>query len=30
MLQAEGEPLARQIHNLCNKAWNEGTIPEDW
>ncbi|CAF1042091.1 unnamed protein product [Rotaria sordida] len=30
MLQAGGEPLARQIHNLCNKAWNEGIIPEEW
>lgn len=30
MLQAAYEKLARQIHNLCNKAWNEGTIPEDW
>lgn len=30
MLQAGGEQLTRQIHNLCNKAWHEGTIPEEW
>ncbi|CAM4979652.1 unnamed protein product [Rotaria socialis] len=30
MLQAGGEPLSRQIHTLCNKAWHEGTIPEEW
>ena len=30
MLKAGGEPLARQIHELCNKAWHEGTIPEEW
>ena len=30
MLQAGGEQLARQIHQLCNKAWHEGTIPEEW
>ena len=30
MLQAGGEQLARQIHTLCNKAWEEGTIPEEW
>ena len=30
MLQAGGEQLARQIHKLCNKAWHEGTIPEEW
>jgi hypothetical protein len=30
LLKAGGEPLARQIHALCNKAWHEGTIPEDW
>ncbi|CAF1667422.1 unnamed protein product, partial [Adineta ricciae] len=30
MLQAGGEPLARQIYQLCNKAWHEGTIPEEW
>ena len=30
LIQTGGEPLARQIHNLCNKAWNEGTIPEEW
>jgi hypothetical protein len=29
MLQAGGEPLSRQIHKLCNKAWHEGTIPEE-
>ena len=30
MLQAGGESLARQIHNLCNKAWHGGIISEDW
>ena len=30
MLQAGGEQLARQIHKLCNKAWQDGTIPEEW
>ena len=30
MLQAGGEPLSRQIHKLCNKAWHEGMIPEEW
>ena len=30
MLQAEREQLVRQMHKLCNKAWNEGTIPEEW
>ena len=29
-LQAGGEQLARQMHKLCNKAWEEGTIPEQW
>ena len=30
MIQASGEQLVRQIHPLCNKAWNESTIPEEW
>ena len=30
MLQAGGEQLARQMHKLCNKAWQESTIPEEW
>ena len=30
MLQAGGEKLAREIHKLCNKAWQEGTIPKKW
>ena len=30
MIQAGGEQLIRQIHLLCNKAWNESTIPEEW
>ncbi|CAF1471713.1 unnamed protein product [Adineta ricciae] len=30
MLQAGGEPLAREIYQLCNKAWHKGTIPEEW
>ncbi|CAF3150118.1 unnamed protein product, partial [Rotaria socialis] len=29
-LQAGGEALARQIHELCNRAWYEGTILEEW
>ena len=29
-LQAGGEQLAHAIHKLCNKAWNEGIIPEGW
>jgi hypothetical protein len=30
LLQAGGEQLARQMHELCNKAWEEGTIPDEW
>ncbi|CAF1426913.1 unnamed protein product [Adineta ricciae] len=30
VLQAGGDQLARQIRKLCNKAWREGTIPEEW
>ena len=30
MLQAGGKKLAREIHKLCNKAWQEGTIPKEW
>ena len=30
MIQAGEEQLVRQIHWLCNKAWSEGTIPEEW
>ena len=30
MIQAGEEQLVRQIHLLCNKAWNESTIPEEW
>ena len=30
MIQAGGVQLVRQIHLLCNKAWNESTIPEEW
>ena len=30
MIQTGGEQLVRQIHLLCNKAWNESTIPEEW
>ncbi|CAF1648966.1 unnamed protein product, partial [Rotaria magnacalcarata] len=29
MLQAGGEQLVREIHKLCNKAWQESTIPDD-
>ena len=30
LLQAGGEQLTSQMHTLCNEAWQEGTIPEDW
>ncbi|CAF2099719.1 unnamed protein product [Rotaria magnacalcarata] len=30
MPQAEGEQLAHKIHELCNRAWKEETIPEQW
>ncbi|CAF3334890.1 unnamed protein product [Rotaria socialis] len=30
MLQTGCEALARQIHELSNRAWYEGTIPEEW
>ena len=30
MIQAGGEQLVRQIHQLCNKVWSETTIPEEW
>ena len=30
LLQAGGEQLARQMHKLCNKAWEEGTVPDAW
>jgi hypothetical protein len=30
MLQAGGEQLARHMHKLWNKAWDEGTISEEW
>ena len=30
MLQAGGESLKRRIHELCDRAWKEGTIPEEW
>ena len=30
MIQARGEQLIRQKHLLCNKVWNECTIPEEW
>ena len=30
MIQADGQQLVRQIHQLYNKAWSEGTIPEEW
>ncbi|CAF1471728.1 unnamed protein product [Adineta ricciae] len=30
MLQAGEEPLAREIYRLCNKAWHECAIPEEW
>ena len=30
MIQAGGEQLVRQIHQLCNKAWSKSTVPEEW
>ena len=30
LLEAGGEQLARQMHRLCNKAWEEGKIPDEW
>ncbi|CAF3566017.1 unnamed protein product [Rotaria socialis] len=30
MLQTGCEALARQIHELYNRAWYEGTILEEW
>ena len=30
LLQAGGEQLARQMLKLCNKAWEEGTISDEW
>ena len=25
-----GKQLTREIHKLCNKVWQESTIPKDW
>jgi hypothetical protein len=30
MLQAGGEKLKHKIYELCNRAWDEETIPEHW
>lgn len=30
MLQAGGKALIHKIHELCNRAWNDETIPEQW
>ncbi|CAF4955483.1 unnamed protein product [Rotaria socialis] len=30
MIQAGDEQLVHEIHKLCNKAWHERAIPEDW
>ena len=30
MIQARGDQLVRQIHQLCNKARSENTISEEW
>ncbi|CAF1924031.1 unnamed protein product [Rotaria magnacalcarata] len=30
MIQAGCEQLTHEIHSLCNKAWHEGVIPEEW
>ncbi|CAF4369485.1 unnamed protein product [Rotaria magnacalcarata] len=30
ILQAGGEQLEREIRKLFNKAWQEGTIPDEW
>ena len=29
MSQGRGKHLTREIHNLCNKAWQEGTIQKE-
>ena len=28
--QAGGIRLAKEIHKICEKAWQEGKIPEEW
>ena len=30
MIQAGGEKLKYKIYELCNRAWDDGTIPEQW
>ena len=30
MLKAGGEVMLHKLHELCNQAWREGTIPEEW
>ena len=30
MLQVGGEELVHEIHRLCNRAWKEEIIPEQW
>ncbi|CAF5116865.1 unnamed protein product, partial [Rotaria magnacalcarata] len=30
MLQAGGKQLVSNIHELCNRAWKEEAIPDDW
>ena len=30
MLQAGGKQLTPEIHKLCNKLWQESTIPKEW
>jgi len=30
MIQAGGEPLARMLHGICQKIWEEERMPEEW
>ena len=30
MIKQGGEPLSKEIHKLCNLAWEQGRAPEEW
>ena len=30
MIKQGGEPLVKEIHRLCNMAWEQGRAPEEW
>jgi hypothetical protein len=30
MIQAGGDRVAREIHEICNQIWHEGRVPEEW